>query len=811
MTECGAKSILLIGDFNVHHKDWLSSRTTDNAGRRTQQLSDNLGLQQIVKDPTRGENILDLAMTDLPANATTLANIGTSDHNPVLIQLDISASRDKPYKRKVWCYEKANFWDMRGHLSSTDWSTLFKDYDNDPEKTCTKITEVICDAMDAYIPSKTVSRKTGDKVWFDDKCRRLAKRKRRIYRKGKKVSTPENKDKFVQARKAFNQAERNAKRNYSMKLKNDLADRSLSSKKWWGIVNSLSGRTGHSEIPAIEHSGTVHTRAKDKANIFCKTFAEKCRLEDGHHQPQEATVHPRVMLENIVFKPKDITKILRSLKPDKASGPDQVPSRVLKECAAELASPLCRLFRLCFANGTFPDQWKTASVIPVHKRDSKSDPTKYRPISLLSIISKVMESAVSKQLQNHLLTNKLISSRQFGFRPHHSTADLLTILAQTWNASLDRSEEVCIVACDIQGAFDRVWHNGLLAKLRSKGVSGMLLKWLQSYLHGRSIKVVLSGQSSDASPINASVPQGSILGPLLFSVFIDDLVDTCENQLYLFADDSTLFAPIRSVNERASVVASLNRDLEKMRVWAANWKVTFEPTKCKALMLSRKRMPTIPDLYFGSTQLAVERELCILGVTFDSKLLWSRHISDISKKAGQRLGALRKIANKLDTAGRATVYKAQIRSIMEYACLSWMSASPTVLNQLDSIQQKALRIIGVDQVTACRELAITSLQHRREVAAVTVLYKMHTSHCPRDLQALLPNPYTSRRTTRASSSMPDHAVAMPHAKTSTLDRTFLHSAIRIWNTLPDTVVGKIKSDSVQSFKQRVNKHMLFDG
>ena len=140
-----------------------------------------------------------------------------------------------------------------------------------------------------------------------------------------------------------------------------------------------------------------------------------------------------------------------------------------------------------------------------------------------------------------------------------------------------------------------------------------------------------------------------------------------------------------------------------------------------------------------------------------------------------------------------------------------MSASPTVLNQLDSIQQKALRIIGVDQVTACRELAITSLQHRREVAAVTVLYKMHTSHCPRDLQALLPNPYTSRRTTRASSSMPDHAVAMPHAKTSTLDRTFLHSAIRIWNTLPDTVVGKIKSDSVQSFKQRVNKHMLFDG
>ena len=151
-------------------------------------------------------------------------------------------------------------------------------------------------------------------------------------------------------------------------------------------------------------------------------------------------------------------------------------------------------------------------------------------------------------------------------------------------------------------------------KTEIKGVSDMLLTWLRSYLHGRYIKVVLSGKSSDASPINASVPQGSILHPLLFSVFIDDLVDTSENQLYLYAHDSTLLAPIRSVNERASVFTSLNRDPEKMRVWAAKWKVTFEPTKCKALMLCRKRTPAIPDLYFGNANLAVETELSIIGV-----------------------------------------------------------------------------------------------------------------------------------------------------------------------------------------------------
>ena len=198
-------------------------------------------------------------------------------------------------------------------------------------------------------------------------------------------------------------------------------------------------------------------------------------------------------------------------------------------------------------------------------------------------------------------------------------------------------------------------NNGLLAKLRSKkGV------WYASYM----VAELSSWQ----------VHQGCSFWPIIgcfthqrlstlklhtwpFSVLclIDDLVDTGENQLYLYADDSTLFAPIRSVNETASVFTSLNRDLEKMRVWAAKWKVTFEPTKCKALMLSRKRASAIPDLYFGNTKLAVETELSILGVEVDSKLLWSRHISNISKNAGQRLGALSKIANKLDIAGRTVM------------------------------------------------------------------------------------------------------------------------------------------------------------
>ena len=226
------------------------------------------------------------------------------------------------------------------------------------------------------------------------------------------------------------------------------------------------------------------------------------------------------------------------------------------------------------------------------------------------------------------------------------------------------------------------------------------------------------------------------------------------------------------------------------------------------MVLSRKRSPSKLDLYFGICKLATANELDILGVTIDSKLTWSKHLSAISTRAGQKLGALRKVANKLDAEGRATVYKSQVRSVMEYASLSWMNASPTHLSQLDNIQKKALKIIGVDEATALSRLNISSLLHRRQVAAVTVLFKMQTSHCPEDLSALLPPPYIRRRATRSSVSMPDHALSLPVARTRCLDRSFIHTAVPLWNSLPDTVVGNITTAGIQSFKCRAHKYLL---
>lgn len=215
-----------------------------------------------------------------------------------------------------------------------------------------------------------------------------------------------------------------------------------------------------------------------------------------------------------------------------------------------------------------------------------------------------------------------------------------------------------------------------MAKLYSRGVSGKLLSWLQSYLSNRSIRVVLSGQAQQIS------------------------------------------------------------------IWGDRWKTTFEPSKCKLITLSRKKIPSHEDLHFNGYRLTTTNKLDILDINVDNKLSWSEHLSKISIRAGQKLAAIRKVASKLTTESQAIVYKLQVQGVMGYASLSWMSAPPTYLGLLDNTQKKALKIIGVDQDSASTKLSIPSLTHKRQVAAATVLYKMHTHHCPTDLQVMLPPSYT---------------------------------------------------------------------
>jgi hypothetical protein len=619
------------------------------------------------------------------------------------------------------------------------------------------------------------------------------------------------------ARVNYHKVEKEAKRQHFIRTKEKLTSKETKPKDWWWAVKRLQGSTGQTSIPTLQNSSGTLSTSKEKADAFCELFANKCTIDSADEPAPPIENLTAATLDKMTFRPRDVRRMMKKLDPHKATGPDGIGNRVLRECANSLATPFAKLFRLSFERGLFPDAWKIARVVPIHKKKSRSNPENYRPISLLSNISKLMEYFVNRELRKHLFSHGLIQNNQFGFRPRHSAPDLLTYLSHEWLTSLNDRKDVKVVALDIKAAFDRVWHNGLIAKLKARGVRGRFLQWIGSYLNNRRIQVVVGGQTSVEKSINASVPQGSILGPTLFLIYIDDLGDNLRNAILLYADDSTLYCEVQK-DALDHTVTSMNADLEQINQWGLLWKVIFAPEKCKVTTISKRRSQpaqTITSLNLGGKVLHESEELDILGVTFPSNMSFRSHLDKVASKAGKRVSVLRRIAPYLDTKGKATVYKAHIRSTMEYAPLSWMSASETQLRRLDDIQLRAQKIIGPGAV-------LDTLSHRRLISGLGLVHRMHKPDQPAKLRTMLPPKMCPVRSTRSKmcpvrstrSSSGDHAL-QPLAGRSTAgqwsiqqyDRSALPTIVPVWNSLPPNIIGYPEAEDAKTFCKRAHHHL----
>ena len=292
-------------------------------------------------------------------------------------------------------------------------------------------------------------------------------------------------------------------------------------------------------------------------------------------------------LTNINFTSLEVKSVLESLQLGKSSRPDGINNRILKELSSPLSRPLSHLFNYSMSKGIFPDIWKEANVSPLFKKDDPSSVSNYRPISLLNTIGKVMEKIVHKHMFNFFLDQHAITSLQSGFVPGDSTVNQLVDIYNTFSfcKALDDGKEVRAIFCDVSKAFDRVWHKGLLYQLKHKGIDETLLQWLASYLSNRKQRVVIPGACSEWVAITAGVPQGSILGPLLFLIYINDIVEDIHSHIRLFADDTSLYL---IVNEPYVAAMQLNSDLTKIHMWAERWLVKFNPAKLESILISRK-------------------------------------------------------------------------------------------------------------------------------------------------------------------------------------------------------------------------------
>ncbi|BHF68692.1 hypothetical protein SprV_0301173100 [Sparganum proliferum] len=291
------------------------------------------------------------------------------------------------------------------------------------------------------------------------------------------------------------------------------------------------------------------------------------------------------VLDSILFPTAFVERELQNLKEAKSSGPHNIPSKFLKELANELSKPLANIFHSSFELGRLPSEWKTANIFPIYKGGTRTSANNYRPVSLACICCKIMEAIVKKATMKFLEQNHLLSDLQHGFRQNRSCLSNLLLSTEQWTRAPDEDGKVDVIYTDFKKAFDRVPHKRLIYKLSEIGIRGRLLIWITDFLTGRSQTVCVEALRSTPTPVPSGVPQGSVLGPLLFLVYINDCIDDLGDSAIMFADDVKLWRAIRSDADRYALQDSLNR----LNSWSARWLLNFKVNKCVVLRLRNRK------------------------------------------------------------------------------------------------------------------------------------------------------------------------------------------------------------------------------
>jgi hypothetical protein len=480
-----------------------------------------------------------------------------------------------------------------------------------------------------------------------------------------------------------------AKKAHSDKIKNLLMTTNTGEKKYWKLAKQIYGNKKVLGIPSMKIGNKQISTSIEKANEFTKFFTEQQTIPPNllNKLLPPPTFLTNQRLLSIQTTPQEVNKILKSLDIGKANGADGVSNKLLKECSSVIAESLSDLFNKSFTLSKVPSAWKQSNICPIHKKEDRSIISNYRPIALLSCVGKVQERVVYSRIYNYLKVNDLLTWRNSGFKALDSAMNQLVFITDKIYKALESGNEVCLVFLDVSKAFDRVWHAGLLHKIKRMGITGSLFDWLADYLSDRKIRAAINGQSGEWQLTNAGVPQGSILGPLLFLIFINDITENIESDIHLFADDTSL---MDIIDEYQTSYDKLNRDLERLSNWASKWLVTFNATKTVYLLVSRKQLPPPkPALFLNGEPIKEVLTHKHLGLTFNSSLTWSDHISLLITKAARCVGLLRQISRKVPRQCLEILYKSMIRPILEYGNIIYDGSSDIYLDRLENVQRQA--------------------------------------------------------------------------------------------------------------------------
>lgn len=788
------KDVIIFGDFNFPDIDWSYPIYPDNINS-THLFLDTLyrnNLSQMVSECTRFRgnqipSLLDLILTsdeNLLTPPVYLPPFGASDHVTLSCSLQLTMCEEKSECKKKW-HTIIDFEKLNSHLFNINWQdTLANLTPNEQWARYLDITRVALSECSRNI----LSCRVRDKPWLNNSILASLKFKKTLWRRFLRSRDAHD----YEAHRSYSNRMISVMHNAKSQHENKLILSNNKRQFYKYIRNSLSS-TVH--IPRIKNDNDELTQSdSETANIFSDYFSTNYSEEPNGNTPDIITPANNNQLRSVAFNQDIVYKKLISL-PNSSSTPEGLLSIILKRCAQPLSLPLSIIMENSLKSESLPEAWKTANVIAIYKKGDKFSRENYRQISLTPIEVKVMEIIISDSMIPFLLDNNVIPSQQHGFLPGRSTATNLLSCLNDWTLSFDKNEPVDVIYLDYSKAFDKVPLNRLVKKLKHCGISGSLLGWISDFLSNRKFRVKVGQILSELKTVLSGVPQGSVLGPLLYLIYTSDVPRMLTSKCSLYADDTKIYGnPLTQSTQ-------LQLDLDIIVKWSDDWLIPLNINKCVVLHLG-KMNPSLNYL-IGSTPIATVTTYKDLGVYISSDLTWSHHISQCVSKANRSLFLIKKVFSKPDVSTCSCLYKTYIRPLLEYGSAVWTPKLVRDQNLIEGVQRAATRLpYGFVRPSYDERLRIFNLPpevNRLKRGDLITTYRVLHDTYSVDLKHLF-NRDTDVR-------LRGHSFKLCHERYHcTARENFLCNRVfDCWNALPDYVVC---STSINSFKNNVDS-LLF--
>ena len=796
--------VLLMGDFNtclIRERDRVRST-------KLRTVTTSAGISMLKLDPTFHINDthseLDLIMVSKPeqvAHHGQLAAPGFSHHDLIFVSYKVRTPKSKPKIVLLRSFARMDTEKLIDDARRLDWAEL--EGAGTVDSKLGIFNSTLLKLYDKHAPVRKVRVKRPPAPWLSDRIRMLMARRDRLRRKHRKNPTEENWCAFKLARNRCNQVIRNAKRRHIFEGINN-----CSPNKLWRFLRSLGVGKCHSEARVAVEIDSLNKHFSSPPFSFDVSVKRQTIQEIVTQQPG---LHP-----NFVFEPVFdalVRKIIVSIS-SRAVGCDGIGRDLLIPILDYILPIITHILNFSLSSGEFPTAWKQAFIVPIPKIQNPSEFSHYRPISILPFLSKVLEKVVQFQLLRFLRSHQLLNQFQSGFRPAHSTCTALIKIMDDIRKGMDSGQLTLLALLDFSNAFNCVDHEILISILKSLNVSNEVLLWFRSYLDGRNQRIKMDDRLSNWHTVSAGVPQGGVLSPLLFSVFINTIARTIEHsQYHLYADDLQLYSTSK-VSDLLETIRKMSLDLDSIRLWTERYGLLVNPAKTQIMLVGSSRnlslidQHTLPPVTFNSLPLPYCSTVKNLGLHIAHDLSWAPHVAKVGQKVFASFHSLKCLQNFLPVSTKITLVNSLLVPIIDYADVCCTDITEALLDKLERLLNLCIRYIyGIrkyDHVSQYRaELKWLNIRNRRNVHVACMIYKI--LNCTLSPEYLRERFSFQQFVGRIPRTFYNKFLTTPERRTDYYAYSFTCVAAQLWNSLP---VGIREAPSIDVFKSRVSEHFL---